>query len=147
MGELDRVLDALMKAKTDIIRESVSKEEQEELIEALRERKKSLIIQEIKEEYKAEVLKEVDLEIQQQVNAKKISELKSLMWNGFALAFVVGLAVNQVTDVIGYYKGSVNLEVIWPTNIIVAVLLLICLAFYFYGFIKSALSIINKEEK
>lgn len=147
MGELDKVLDALMKSKTDIIRDSVSKEEQEDLIEALRERTKNRIIQEIKAEYKAEVLKEVDFEIQQQANAKKISELKSLMWNGFVLAFVVGLVVNQVTDVIGYYKGSVSLSVIWPTNIIIAVLLSICLAFYFYGFIKSALSIINKEEK
>ncbi len=146
MSKLDEVLDALMKSKSGVIAENASVEEKDELIAALREKKKKEIIDEIREKYKEELKKEVDIEAQKSLHKARIKELRSLMWNGFALAFVVGLAVNQVTDFIGYYKGSVNLEKIWPTNIIICVLFIICLALYLYSFVKQALELLDEKE-
>ena len=71
------------------------------------------------------------------------------MWSGFLLAFIVGLAVNQATDIIGYYKGTVTADKIWPTIIITAVLCMICLIAYLYSFWKNAVTLFDdlKTEK
>ena len=145
MSELDRVLDTLMDAKRASIEGRTSKEEENELIDALKEKKKAQIIEEIKATYREEIFKEAEEKLKKKTHKKKIDELRELMWNGFILAFVVGLAVNQVTDVIGYYKGSVALEKIWPTSIIIAILLVICVLFYFYYFMRNALSLVNEK--
>ena len=147
MSELDKVIDALMKAKKDRIKENVTEEETEELINALREKTKEKIIQEIKDKYKEEVVEAANLEIEKKKQKKKLDELRSLMWNGFIVAFVVGLAVNQVTDVIGYYKGNVKLDVIWPTNIIIMILVLVCVILYGYSFLKNVIEIYNENRK
>ena len=54
--ELDRILDAVMKAKEELIREEATEEERNELIASLREQRKKIIIQEIRQEYKEELI-------------------------------------------------------------------------------------------
>lgn len=76
-----------------------------------------------------------------------ISQLKNLMWNGFLIAFLVGLAVNQITDLIGYWKGSVSLSSLMPTLIITVILVAICMGLYFYNMIKETVDIYKKIKK
>lgn len=145
MEELDRVIDALMKAKEDKIGSDMSAMDKSELIEALKKEKKRKIIQEIRDEYREEIVEESEAEIKKNSQNKKIGELRSLMWDGFVLAFIVGLAVNQATDFIGYYKGSVTLANIQSTVIIMGILLLICVLLYFYRFLRNAIEIFNEN--
>ena len=146
MGELDTIIDALMKAKEDKIGSGLPASEKKELIEALKKEKKRAIIQEITDEYRDEIIKKAEVEIKKRNQNKKIAELRSLMWDGFILAFVVGLAVNQATDFIGYYKGSVSLAGIQSTVIIMGILLVICVGLYFYRFLKNAIEIFNNNQ-
>ncbi len=149
MSELDKVLDALMKDKKELIIQEAPSEDRDEFLALFRENKKKKIIEEIKEEYKQILIQEADIEIKKEVNRQKIEDLKSLMWSGFLLAFIVGLAVNQATDIIGYYKGTVTADKIWPTIIITAVLCMICLIAYLYSFWKNAVTLFDdlKTEK
>ena len=105
------------------------------------------IIREIRTEYKNELKKEVDLEVQEELNQKKINDIKELMWSGFLLAFVVGLAVNQVTDIIGYLKGQITMESIWSTVAITGVLLLVCIVAYLYSFFSHAIRLLKSDKK
>lgn len=147
MNELDRVLDALVKSKEELIKKEASEEERNELIASLREQRKKKIIEEIREEYKEELMQEVDMEAQKESNRQKIEELRSLMWSGFLLAFVVGLAVNQATDIIGYYKGTITVDHIEPTILLTLVLCVICIAAYLYSFCKNAVSLFDELKK
>lgn len=143
MNELDKILDAVMKSKAEIIQSEAPTEAKEEFITALREKKKQEIIEEIKKEYKDELTKEINTEIKNEKNRQKINDLQSLMWSGFLLAFVVGLAVNQTTDIIGYFKGIVTIDNIVPAVLITVILCVTCIAAYFYTFIKNVLSLID----
>lgn len=147
MSELDTVIDALMKAKGDKIGSGMSEEEKRELVDALKKEKKRAIIQEIRDEYKAEIIKEAESEIEKKIQNKKIDELRSLMWDGFIVAFIVGLAVNQATDIIGYFKGSVSLTDLWSTVAIMSILVVVCVVIYFYRFFKNAIQIFNEKMK
>lgn len=149
MSELDKVLDALMKDKKELIIQEAPSDDRDEFLALFRENKKKKIIEEIKEEYKQILIQEADIEIKKEVNRQKIEDLKSLMWSGFLLAFIVGLAVNQATDIIGYYKGTVTADKIWPTIIITAVLCMMCLIAYLYSFWKNAVTLFDdlKTEK
>lgn len=147
MKELDKLLDAVMNEKSDLIDKEADDGDREELIEALREKKRTEIIREIRTEYKNELKKEVDLEVQEELNQKKINDIKELMWSGFLLAFVVGLAVNQVTDIIGYLKGQITMESIWSTVAITGVLLLVCIVAYLYSFFSHAIRLLKSDKK
>lgn len=136
-----------MKAQEELIKQEAPEEDRKELISSLRELKKKKIIEEIKKDYKEELLVEIHDEVQKERDRQKIDDLKNLMWSGFVLAFIVGLAVNQATDVIGYYKGSVEGEQIWLTMVITGILCMACFAAYLYSFFKKAISIYNNWEK
>lgn len=147
MGESDKLLDAFIKSNADLLNEEAPQEVREEFIAALREKKKADIIHEIKEEYKTELMEEVNLEAEKGLNRQKIEDLKSLMWSGFVLAFVVGLAVNQATDIIGFYKGTVTVGKIWPTAILALGLCAFCILAYFYSFLRNAVSLLDDLKK
>ncbi len=147
MSELDRVLDAVVKSKEDLINAEASDEDKSELIASLRERRKKKIIEEICAKYKEELMREIDIEAKKEANLQKIEELKSLVWSGFLLAFIVGLAVNQATEIIGYYKGTITVDDIIPTIIITIILCIICLAAYMYSFFRNAISLFENIEK
>lgn len=92
-------------------------------------------------------MREIDIEAKKEENLQKIEELKSLVWSGFLLAFIVGLAVNQATEIIGYYKGTITVDDIIPTIIITIILCIICLAAYMYSFFRNAISLFENIEK
>ncbi len=146
MGELDKVLDKVMESKAELIQESAQDADKKELIAALREKKKQSIVSEIREEYKKELIREAKEEVSKEANRQKMKDLESLMWSGFFLAFLVGLAVNQVTDIIGYYKGTVAVGEIWPTMIWSAIFCGICILAYLYSFFKKAISLVDSSK-
>ena len=91
MGELDRVLDTVMKDKAELIMQEATEEEREEIITSLREHKKREIIAEIRKEYKEELIQEAYSEAKKASERQKIEDLKSLMWSGFCLPLLLGL--------------------------------------------------------
>lgn len=144
---LDETLDALMESKGDIIDKNATAKDREELITALREKLKADIIEEIRLEYKDEIVAQANDDIQKRVNEEKIEQLKSLMWNGFLVAFLVGLAINQITELITALKKLVPIDINIVTTIISIVLLGIVVSMYVYQFIKDAINTWNVIEK
>lgn len=127
--------------------ETIPESDREEYLELLREKIKKMVVEEVKQEYKAQVMADAESDIQQRISDNRISQLKNLMWNGFLIAFLVGLAVNQITDLIGYWKGSVSLSSLMPTLIITVILVAICMGLYFYNMIKETVDIYKKIKK
>ena len=144
MSELDKVLDTVMRLKEDIIEKSASSEDKNEVMDALKEQK---IINEIKEEYKQQVMQEADIEMKKELNRQKITELKNLMTEGFFLAFLVGLAVNQATDLISVAKEKWFADCyVLVTLIALAVLIGICLCTYISTFFKKVYALIIDKD-
>lgn len=81
------------------------------------------------------------------MNKEKEKQLESLMWNGFVVAFVVGLAINQITELISTMKSLVPIDINVVTLILSIVLLIIVVLLYFYQFIKNAIETWNSIEK
>lgn len=96
-------------------------------IHAVKTQLRQDIYNEIKEEVKNDVLQESEQLMKEKEINIKLEEYKSLMFEGFFLAIFVGLFVNQMTDFIGYFKGSVSLASVWPTTIIAGIFLLVSL--------------------
>lgn len=71
------------------------------------------------------------------------------MWEGFIIAFFVGLSVNQATDIISFYKGASSLPSIGATVIITLILIAISIGVYVYTFLSNVLALIKdwKDEK
>uniref|UniRef100_UPI00402AD234 hypothetical protein n=1 Tax=[Lactobacillus] rogosae TaxID=706562 RepID=UPI00402AD234 len=147
MSKLDEVLDALMAAKYDVIDKNASEKDRNELIIALREKKKAEIVQEIKLEYEQEIVEKATSEIQKRTNKEKVDQLKSLMWNGFFVAFLVGLAINQITELLVTIKQVVPINTNISTLIFSIILLGIVAFMYFYQFIKEAIATLNMLRK
>ncbi|SDM09134.1 hypothetical protein SAMN04487833_1711 [Sarcina sp. DSM 11001] len=101
------------------------------------------IYEEVKEDIRDEAVKEAEEIIDQKAGMKLIDEFKKLMINGFIVAAFVGLLVNQLTDIIGFYKGSVTISSIMPTIIIAVVLLLICIGIFAWLFLNELLRLLK----
>lgn len=147
MSELDKLLDAVMRQKQDVIEAEADPSERQELIDALREKKKDDIVKEIRNEYKQELKEEIISEMQDERNRKKIEDLKELIVTSLVMAFLVGLAVNQVTDIISYFKnGDTGISLGW-TVLCTIILFAISVLLYIQFFIKKAMDIINNSIK
>ena len=81
------------------------------------------LIKEVREEIKAELLEEEIATMkatvsQEEANLRRsssIKNIKTLLFDGFLVAFLVGLTVNQVTDILSYIKtgeGNVPLTLL-----------------------------------
>lgn len=99
-------------------------------------RLQSTLIQEVREEVKAELLKEEIATMkarvsQEEANLRRsasIKNIKTLLLDGFLVAFLVGLIVNQVTDIFSYFKtgnGNIPLTLLFILILIVLICLLV----------------------
>lgn len=101
------------------------------------------IIELKKEKFKNELKKtKQDEELKQHMK-----RTKNIIYEGFIMAFVVGLAVNQFTDLIGIYKGTIpyDINVLKSSVKFVCILVLISVCTYFYKFLTDVLSYIGKH--
>ena len=105
-SQLDEILTKIVDDHIDsIIDDTKSLEERNELKLLLKEKRKAQIIDEIRNAYELEWNAELEKKQSQVNRQKKIEDLKELLFTGFILAFVVGLAVNQVSEILNYVKG------------------------------------------
>lgn len=97
-----------------------------------------------KQKIRLEVEKEIEVEIEQE----KISNLKVLIFEVVFLSFLVGILVNQVTDIITYLKtSSYEKYSLWITLGIILLTLGIGYLMVLYKFVTTALSIKNGLSK
>lgn len=71
---------------------------------------KSEILYEIKQEVKENAIEEAKKDIDDYMTKKKLKDYKELTILGLTIAFIIGLSVNQFTDVIGFYKKLIDNE-------------------------------------
>ena len=101
------------------------------------------IYKEIKEELKEQIIKEAQDEIDKKSNLKQIQEIKALTISGAMLAIFVGLFVNQITELIDFYKGpikEIDVQLTWKASIVLLGLTSLITVFWFF---RSALKVIK----
>lgn len=147
--KLDDVLDNYMKSVgyKRLGLENDDKDERQFIIDAAKKQIKKEIYDEISLEVVDKALKEAESKIECMADLKKISEYKKLALEGFFLAFFVGIFVNQVTEIIGFWKSGLPIENIYSTIIIAVVFLIICIVIFTYIFLKSLIELWGKVKK
>lgn len=108
MSELDKVIDVFIASKSETVSKDIKQEDLEDFKTALADKTKGRIIQEVKQQYKDEIIEKAKSEIEEEERRQYFSDLKKLMRNGFLIALLVGLSVNQATDVINYFRDCLS---------------------------------------
>lgn len=124
--------------------QNIDKDEKAEYVNAIKKQLIDSIYEEVKEDIRDNSVREAEEIIEEKAGLKRIDEFKKLMINGFIVAAFVGLLVNQLTDIIGYYKGSVTISSIMPTIIISAILFIICIGIFTWLFFNELLRLLKK---
>lgn len=100
--------------------QNISEGETNDEIEYIKDSAKENLFNVIKEEIiileKDRIIKEAKDEIIKLEQERKIKEIKVLMYEGFIIAFVVGLIVNQATEILNVSKGvetKVTVTLLW----------------------------------
>lgn len=88
---------------------------------------KSEILYEIKQEVKENAIEEAKKDIDDYMTKKKLKDYKELTILGLTIAFIIGLSVNQFTDVIGFYKKLIGKE---PRVSILTTIIIAAIAIY-----------------
>ncbi|MDY2997808.1 MAG: hypothetical protein SOU16_10960 [Faecalimonas sp.] len=146
--KLDTLVDNYLKLQDkNVFQENIEEHEREIYVNAAKEKMKKEIYDEITGELREKAVLEAEHIINEKAGLKRISEFKKLMFDGFVVAIFVGLFVNQTTDIIGYYKGSITLNSIWPTVLIAFILIFICICFFAWRFISEFIKLLKKEKK
>ena len=108
--ELDKLVNQVIEyRKADIIKATtISETETKDLFDALKERTVKTIYEEISEEIRNKERTIARKELNEEIRTRKIDEIKKLILIGIFVAFLVGLLVNQVTNLISYGMGDRN---------------------------------------
>ena len=88
---------------------------------------KSEILYEIKQEVKESSIEEAKKDIDDYMTKKKLKDYKELTILGLIIAFIIGLSVNQLTDVIAFYKKLIYKE---PWVSITFAIIIVAIAIY-----------------
>ncbi|WMI80885.1 hypothetical protein [Anaerotignum sp. MB30-C6] len=112
---------------------------------------KETIIREIYDEIKEEVCEDAilaaEIKMNEKVKIKQIKEMNALAITGLLLALIVGILVNQVTEIIMFLKGSLENGGLIPTIIIAILFLVAALIITFGLIIRNILDILQKGKK
>ena len=111
------------------------------LVDRFRKEIKDEILSELTNEEIEQRKAQIDQEIDAYSTQKAIQATKSFIVEGIILAAIVGLIVNQVTDLISYVKGD---GAYWAT-IVLIVLLVIAVTFYVFMRFATVLEMIIKR--
>lgn len=126
--ELNRLIDKAIKSDQRIFEEiETNGFTTDEYIEAVTEKTRDKVYKEVKDEVREEALAEAEAIAEKRKFEKQISEIKKLTLQGIALAFFIGLLVNQITDVITFCKKSG----MFSTGVTILVLVIISLLIIF----------------
>ena len=138
------------KTKFSQIEEITKEDEKEFMITtklAITERIYKEIKNEIEVEIKQKAIQDAQNEIQQQSISNKIKELRTLIISGFVMSFFVGMLVNQSTDIIGYIKGTIEIQSVGMTLIWIFIFLLLCGLILIFIFLSDFEKIIRGLKK
>lgn len=145
---LEKLLNNFIESKHSEIKENTEKDEyMEYMTTAVKEKMRAAVVEEIRRELEPEIIEKVkkDNEIEEQ--KRRVKELQEVLWSGFIIAFIVGLLVNQVTDIISFLKGASGIESISSTIWICIGLLAVCIIAYGWLFITKVLEFIHELKK
>lgn len=141
---MGKVLDDLINSKCNQLQEAegVSKDDIKLYQNALKEK--------LKEDIKGEIIKEEAIrlteEYKKNILDEKIKQLEILFFTGIVVSFFIGLLVNQVTDLISIWKGTLNKEVFNFTLTMVGVISIITLGLIIYLLFRSIIDFIKGEK-
>lgn len=115
---------------------------------AVKKELREKIITEVYEYKKAKIIKEAKIEIENENKKSSFAAIKQIMWEGFVLALIVGLLVNEASYLIEYLKklgnGSVPIIV---TVILIIVFAIMALVLYIVKFTKDIIDKFVKNKK
>lgn len=103
------------------------------------EDKRNLFIDSAKKDLRTEILNEIELELKDKIitnykstqKYEKFNELKMILLETIGIGFLIGLLVNQITDLISLTKGSncdaniIPPTIVWIASISIVLILLI----------------------
>lgn len=114
------------------------------LIEKIRKDVKEEIRQELTVEEIEKQKVEIDREIEAYSTEKALKEIKGFIIEGIILAVIIGLIVNQMTDIITYLKGT---EAYLATIIIIICLIIAVLIYIILRFANTVGKMIKRKGK
>ena len=129
-----------------ILNQDAPQDAKEEYFAAVKHTLKKQIYEEIEIEVRDKAVATAQKEIERLADQKRIDEYKKLMFEGFLVAFFVGLLVNQSTNIIEYLKELLEFPKIGSTLIIIIVLLVVCGVIYCYRFISELIRMLKSNE-
>lgn len=106
------------------------------------------IISEVCKYKKNDIIKEAKKQIEDEKKKSSFASIKQIMWEGFVLALIVGLLVNEASYLIQYLKelGSGSIPII-VTVILIIVFAIISLSLYIVKFTKDIIDKFIKNKK
>lgn len=115
---------------------------------AVKQKIREEIISEVYEYKKAQIVQEAKIEIEDEKKKSSFASIKQIMWEGFVLALIVGLLVNEASYLIQYLKELGNGSIpILVTVILIIVFAVIALALYIVKFTKDIIDKFIKNKK
>jgi hypothetical protein len=149
MNRLDKILhDWVEKNYPSINADTEGSEEKAmELKRQIEDTLRQQVISEITQEKVKEMVATADEQIRKAARIKKIKEIKELAVQGFIIAFFVGLLVNQVTEIVSFFKTHYNLTNIWYTVLISSGLAFVCFLLCMITFVRNMVEIINENKE
>lgn len=126
MIKLDDLIAGYLKRSSNVISEFEDKvENPEDVVPALHNMMKQTIVNEIKLSCIDELKEEAKKQLVREQKLKRIEEIRALIFDGFILAFIIGISVNLLTKIYDAFDPS-----IWVTVVLVAAFLCGCMIFY-----------------
>ena len=99
-------------------------------MDALAQKWKQKVRQEVIDELTADEKAKIDTEVKAHKNKAEIENLWTLVRESLFLAFIVGILVNQATDLITYYKdGEFKLLITWIAVILLGAVVCVYVLF------------------
>ena len=113
--------------------------------EAAKQRIIEKIYQEIYAEVEEKAFEAAEKRSKESSIKRKLEEARNLIIQGFIVAFFVGLAVNQLTEIFVVIKENIVTNDLAETIILFVAFIGVCVAVLGYIFIKELLALIRKD--
>lgn len=125
----------------------VAKDQPEEYNQAIKDMIFNRISEEIISLEKEKIIESANEQIKKNKIKAKLNEIKWIIVEGILAAFIVGLVVNQVTELIANYKGfsPQDVGVIWKTWGITGGLFSVLVIWIMYRVFSDVLSFIKEN--
>ena len=136
---MSKQLETLVNEYISIHQDKLSLTEEESFYEEACNALKATLIKDVTQEIISEqadiISKMADDEMERLKTEKHVKELRRLLWEGFIVAFFVGLLVNQATDLISIFKGVIESTFLLKTIIFISLFIVICVFIFIFNYL------------